>query len=539
MDQAVEQLKEFLRQCIKYRFWISLSVAALFAIIAYFLGSSPIQAKADQQTKTITQAANDVKQFAAPGVPNDQFKPIVDEKTGILTKDVNSAWKQLYSRQVPLFTWPKTVQQRFREWGPKWPENVAESAVELAKVDYIEAYPEYVDEVYRVFHPFDYETGTGIVAAPSKEALLRPLVFDPTKLPGLGVIWAGQERLWIQRTVLEVVAQVNKKAKDWDSAIIKQINLMEVGNPVAQDQRSIAKGEQLEESEAIKAPGSEAAEVAGAAPAGGPANSETEAMRRGAMGRAGMGGAGAVAGATESIFFVKPANDKGQYKILPIMISVLVDQDHIQDFLVELENSPMSIQVMDFELQRPASRVVKPEKGTMASLSGYGESMMGGMMRSQMGRMSPMSGYGGMMASYGSMMSRMSQQYGMMGGMGMRGMDRGLAAPARKGTDKRTTNRGEVRKEETKAVETAKGPSLFDPYFYIVEVKVYGQARFYNPPPADAEAEPSLGETAAKAAATEEPTKGDASNGEPAIKAEPAKTEPAKGAETAPVSPKT
>ena len=128
-------------------------------------------------------------------MPNDQFKPIVDEKTGVLTKDVNSAWKQLYSRQVPLFTWPKTVQQRFREWGPRWPENVAEGAVELAKVDYIEAYPEYVDEVYRVFHPFDYETGTGIVAAPSKEALLRPLVFDPTKLPELGVIWAGQERL--------------------------------------------------------------------------------------------------------------------------------------------------------------------------------------------------------------------------------------------------------------------------------------------------------------------------------------------------------
>ena len=350
MDQAVEQLKEFLRQCIKYRFWISLSVAALFAIIAYFLGSSPIQAKADQQTKAITQAANDVKQFAAPGVPNDQFKPIVDEKTGVLTKDVNSAWKQLYSRQVPLFTWPKTVQQRFREWGPRWPENVAEGAVELAKVDYIEAYPEYVDEVYRVFHPFDYETGTGIVAAPSKEALLRPLVFDPTKLPELGVIWAGQERLWIQRTVLEVVAQVNKKAKDWDSAIIKQINLMEVGNPVAQDQRSIAKGEQLEESEPIKAPGSETAAVANAAPAGGPAM-QVEAMMRGSMGRGGIGGAGAVAGATESIFFVKPANDKGQYKILPIMISVLVDQDHIQDFLVELENSPMAIQVMDFELQ--------------------------------------------------------------------------------------------------------------------------------------------------------------------------------------------
>src|SRR5208337_3047499 len=553
MDQAVEQLKEFLRQCIKYRFWISLSVAALFAIIAYFLGSSPIQAKADKQTQAINQAAKDVKQFAAPGVPNDQYKPIVDEKTEVLTKDVDSAWKKLYSRQAPLLTWPKTVQQRFREWGRKCPTNVAEGAVELAKVDYIEAYPEYVDEVYRVLHAFDYETGTGIVAAPPKEVLLRPQVFDPTKLPELGTIWASQERLWIQRTVLEVVAQVNKKAKDWDSAIVKQINVLEVGDPVAQDQRSIAKGEQLEESEAIKAPGSEAAEET---PAGGSGGNSPESLMRGYMGRGGKGGAGAVAGATESIFFIKPANDKGQYKILPILLSVLVDQDHIQDLLVEMENSPMAIQVMDFELQRPTSRVVKPEKGTMANFpTGYGDAMMGGMMRNQMRQMGSMSGYGGMM---GSMMSRMREQYAM-GGMGRRmgGMG-GPPTAARKGTDKRTTNRGEVRKEETKAVETAKGPSLFDPHYDIVEVKVYGQARFYNPPPADAETEPSLGETAAKAAESGEPVKGDASSGEPAIKAEPAKTEPAKaepvktepakaepaktepakGAETNPVTPK-
>jgi hypothetical protein len=528
----MDQVKEFLRQCIKYRFWISLSVAALFAIIAYFVGSSPVQAKADQQTKTITQAANDVKQFASPGIPNDQYKPIVDEKTQVLTKDVNSAWKQLYSRQAPLLSWPETVQQRFREWGRKWPEKVAEGAVELAKVDYIEAYPKYVEEVYRVFKPFDYEKGEGIVSAPPKEALLRPQVFDPTKLPELGKIWAGQERLWIQRTVLEVVAQVNKKAKDWDSAIVKQINILEVGNPVAQDQRSIAKGEQLEESEAIKAPGSEDAETAEAPAAGGGMGGGMEMMMRGAMGRGmgSMGGGGALAGATENIYFVKPENDKGQYKILPIMMSVLIDQDHIQDLLVELENSPMSIQVMDFELQRPSSRVTKPEKGSIASFSGYGESMMGGMMRGAMGgRMGgegSMSGYGGMMSGYGSMMSRMmSGSRGAMSGMGM-GMGMGPAAPSRQGTDKRTTDRGKVRKEETKAVETAKNPSLFDPYFDIVEVKVYGQARFYNPPPADAETEPSLGDTAAKAASDNEPAKGDATTAEPA-KTEPAKTQPA------------
>ena len=187
-----------------------------------------------------------MKQFTSPGIPNDQYKPIVVEKTDVLNKDINSAWKQLYDRQVTLLTWPKSVHERFSTWGRQWPENVAESAVQIAIDDYIHAYDEYVDSVYKVFSPFDAATGNGIVWAPPKEALLRPALFDSTKPPELSAIWDAQERLWIQRTLLEVVAQVNKKAKDWDSAIIKQINDLEVGTLVAQDQRSLAKGEPTE-----------------------------------------------------------------------------------------------------------------------------------------------------------------------------------------------------------------------------------------------------------------------------------------------------
>ena len=480
--------------------------------------------------------------------PNDQYKPIVDEKTTVLTKDVNTAWKDLYKRQAPLLTWPDTVQERFRKWGRKWPENTAENAVQVAIVDYIEAYPKYVSEVYKTFHPFDYETGKGVVSAPPEEALLRPAAFDTNKLPELGKVWAAQERLWIQRTALEVVAQVNKNAKDWDSAIIKQINMLEVGSNIAQDQRSLAKGETLEEAEAIKAPGSETAETA-PADAGGMGQHDAvddgrTPGRYGAMGGGMMGGA---TGNAESIFFVKPENDKGQYKILPILMSVLIDQDRIQDFLVELENSPMSIQVMDFEMQRPETRVTKPEKGAETSFAGYGGMMGGGgygaMMQSMMmggGRRGGglgMSGYGGGASNYGTMMQSMMRGgmgYGnMMGGMG------GGAAAARKGTDKRSVDRGKKREDEIKAAETSKGLSLFDPYFNIVEVKIYGQARFYNAPPADAEGEASPGEVTAETPKSEpaaEPAKSDAAaKAEPAktpeakpAKAEPAKTEPAK-----------
>ena len=413
-QDATEQAKEFLRQVIKYRFWISICIAALFATIAYFMGSAPVKAKAVKEIADIKAAESGVKKFANGG-PTDAYKPIVEEKTQIVTKDVNKAWKELYDRQAPLLTWPETA-NRFQKWGRKWPETEDSGRVQVAFIDYGHAYPAYVEMVYRTFNPFDYETGKGIVAAPSKEALLRPAQFNDEDKPDLGKIWSAQERLWIQRTVLEVIAQVNKKATDWDSAYIKEIEALEVGNPTAQDQRSLANAEELKKAEEILAPGqASAAEAEAAAPAGGMMGNMGAAAgmgRRGgmmggmgAMGGMGERGGGGGAGAKydDTIYYITPANDKGQFKILPILVTVLIDQDHVQNFLVELENSPMSIQVMDFELARPSSRVVKPEKGDAPA--GGGMMMMGGGMG---GMMRSMMGNGGQMA-FGGMMGQMRQ----------------------------------------------------------------------------------------------------------------------------------
>src|SRR5262249_14485768 len=152
-----------------------------------------------------------------------------------------------------------------------------------------------------------YETGAGIVAAPTKEALLRPAIFQVEHPPELGKVWASQERLWIQRTLLDVVAQVNNhaNAKDWDSAIIKEIKRLEVANPMAQDQPSLAKSEQREQAPGIYAPGQEPQAEDTAGPGGGGAGmmggmgGMMEAMMGGKRGREMMGGmgSGAPAGA--------------------------------------------------------------------------------------------------------------------------------------------------------------------------------------------------------------------------------------------------
>jgi hypothetical protein len=513
-QDAMEQVKEVVRQIIKYRFWISVGVAALFGLIAYAVGSGPVRDQFKKESDTITAAEKTVKQYNAPGIPTKEYEPIVVEKTGVLTGDVNAAWRTLYTRQAPLLTWPDTVQERFRKWGRKWPEDEDSSRVILAQIDYIKAYPEYVDAVYKTFKPFDYQTGEGIVVAAPKEVLLRPAVFSDEKVPGLGKIWAAQERLWIQHTLLEVIKQVNKNAKDWGSAIIRQIETLEVGSSIAQDQRSLAKNEELEEAKNILAPGETEETAETAAAPGGMVSGMTSGMARMMSGRGQMGGAmggmmsggAAAAQDPQTIYYVKGENDQ-QFKKLPVMISVLIDQDRVQDFLVELENSPMSIQVMDFELQRPTARVTKPEKGSTQFGGMMGE-MGGMMMMSGMGRMGGamggrgMAGYGGMMGSaQAQMMMRGMAGMGRMGGAmgGMAGMGRmGGAVAERKGTDVRKVNRAEDRKKQEEQASKAKGPSFFDPYFDIVQVTVYGQARFFvPPPPADPAQVPSPGETAA------------------------------------------
>jgi hypothetical protein len=531
---ANEQVKEILRQLIKHRFWIAVGFASLFAVIAYFMGSGPVQAKAKEEIGKITNAEKGVKAYNSTAKPTGDYKPIVEEKTVILGKDVNKAWKELYDRQKDLLTWPEISRDSIAKWGREYPKDVDNGRVQIAIVNYIEAYPAYVDMVYKTFNPFDYETGKGVVAAPPKEVLLRPAPFavEGTKLPTLGKIWAAQERLWVQRTMLDVIRKVNKDAKDWDAAILKEITVLEVGNSTAQDQRSLAKGEALTEAPDVLSPEQEAAAAASATDSGGGGGggggqmASRMAMMGGMMG----GGAGPAAKADNSIYYITPADDKGQYKILPVMMTVLVEQDRVQDLLVEMENSPMSIQVKDLELERPSSQVKKPEKGD--SNAGMGMMMGMGMMRGRFGGMASqmneqmMRMSGSQMGMRGMMAGQAAQRGGMGMGMGMMGP----ATPERKGVDVRNVDREAERKKKEKELEERKGPSLFDPYFNIVQVTVYGQARFYNHPPAEAEGETpqSPGEAAAA-----EPGKAEAPAEKKAEAPAPdAKAQPAAGAPT-------
>lgn len=244
----MDQLKDFLRQCVKYRFWIAIGVALLVPIIGYFVGAGAI-VKATTTREGRSSRRRPRSPSTTPGVVNAQYQPIASQKKEVLTKDVDATWRKLFALQEPLLRWPEDVEARFRKWGRKFPNDVDRGQVQATINDYTLAYPTFVNKVYKIFKPFNFDTGElEFVVAPEESVLLRPAPFSPDALPELGKVWAEQERIWVVTALLDVVAKVNDsvKAKDWDeTAIVKQINLVEVGSKEDQDQKSIAKNETL------------------------------------------------------------------------------------------------------------------------------------------------------------------------------------------------------------------------------------------------------------------------------------------------------
>src|SRR5262249_11047636 len=156
----------------------------------------------------------------------------------------------------------------------------------------------------------------------------------------------------------------------------------------------------------------------------------------------------------DSVFYIK--NDSTQFKVLPFQMSVLIEQDRIQDLLVELENSPMAIQVMEIEMSKPQTRVVKPVKGQSIMYGEYsGVQMMPG---------------GAGMEAFGMRRSYMPMP-GAPGGM--------LGAPSGGRDVRGQMKRSEKDKLVAEALKKATGVTIHDPHFNIVEVTVYGQTRFY------------------------------------------------------------
>ena len=529
----MDQVKEYLRIAVKYRFWILVVIAGLMPAIAYAVGAGGIEEAAKKAGDTVTSSYENVKKYANDPAPvNAQYTPIVDAKTGVLEDDVNASWRTLFSRQAPLLTWPEEVVDRIPAWKREWPEGTDPRVVRKAVLDYIETYDPYIEDVYMTFNPFDYETGEGIVATPEQDALLHPPAFSRNKPPSLGKIWDTQQRLWVQKSVLQVIADINKKAgaQTWAAAPVKELLALEVADQGALDQKSKAEGVAMTEAPDVLSPAEQAAADASeaeseSAPGGGQESGQMQQMMRGRGGVAGgsasmggmMGGGASTRGAPQPFMILGDENtDTSQAFVVPIYLSVYIEQEKINDLLVEFQNSPFNIEVLDVAISKPAPHSVKkPVKGKapagMGGMMGGGgsmyamqsrgssSSMMEQMMSSGVGSqsMQQMMQSRGSTPSYGMGGSQQAQMRGRSGGTA--GMGMGSSAPTKaplpenKAVDVgqqtlaeriKAQKAAEEKPEDGESVESQTDTTGPDPYYTVVKVDIWGRGRFYMQPPA-------------------------------------------------------
>ncbi len=492
----MDQVKEYLKLAIKYRFWIAVGISCLLPLIGYLAASGAIRTEAATKKTTIEGADKEVQKYASGKLPNAQYAPMVKERHTVLDGDVNAAWRFLFNRQAPILAWPDKVTDRFPGWGRKWPAGVDANAVQQAIYDYVTVYDDQVQAVYKVITPFDYESGEGVITAPPLAELLHPTEFDPNKLPtDLSIIWNAQEKLWVQRAMLEVVAKMNEKAKTWDDAPIKQLNNLVVANVGAQDQKSAITGELIDQRPPILAPGAPPPAASSTGGGGSQSNAMMDAaksgstqmnkMRGSSLGAGGGMGMGGMGSSTEgpsddgSVKFIK--SKYKQFEIVPVYISVMIEQDRIHEFLILLEESPMAIKVKEFEQLVPDPPLQKPEKGQGPVGGGGGMGGVGGMsgmaMRGAKGGF--MRGGGDEVTGPGSGRSGGPQP----SSVGPGGVGSGNATKnANRIAAKKNQDPKREREERLKKAEEAAPTLVFDPYFNVVQLEIYGQARLFNRP---------------------------------------------------------
>ncbi len=142
-EDAAEQVKEVLRQVIKYRFWIAVGFAALFAVIAYFMGSGPVQAKATTEKTKIIKAEKDVRGLLGH---EQAHRPLQADRRGE-DRDRHQGRQQGLEGAVrppgPAADLARDRPGSVQQVGPQVAgERGRRQASTLAIVDYIIAYPD-------------------------------------------------------------------------------------------------------------------------------------------------------------------------------------------------------------------------------------------------------------------------------------------------------------------------------------------------------------------------------------------------------------
>lgn len=401
----MDQVRAFLKQLVKYHFWILSVLVLIIATVCWTMASSSLDAKFSQRKSTIDGAFSSMTSLKQQATcPNPEVNKVNQEKVDEQTKIVMDVWKDLYQRQRDeVLKWPKELGDQFiqdieklkflapinnamRSNYRNYIEKRFDGLVDIVKAQKMDAaagggYPGGFGEGGRGGYGRGFEGGPPMAQPPGlgvpgedmnylvqwlDQNNLRAKLDFTAALPTANQVWVTQEDLWVYETLLNVIAKTNKarNATRPDNTAVRAILTLEVGR--ASSSSTMGSSGQVLMPQGTGGSGmgrggefgGEMGGELGMTDRGG----EMAMMERGGEGfgmegtdMMGMGTDGATADA--AVLAYRYLDDTGQpladgsgslgaeYRQLPIYMSLMMDQRWIPHLLIECANAALPIEV--------------------------------------------------------------------------------------------------------------------------------------------------------------------------------------------------
>jgi len=219
-----------------YGFWVVLGLVVVLAIASYFVATAPIQEKIVGTQDLLEKTSKDIGPYARKKIPNNKNIERVTAEQKDVSAEVNELRRRQREPQARASIWMKPVHARIQTPTPKSLD------VTVRSIFASSFWPE-LGRLYR-------ESGAMGEHNPEGKFRMYEGVLEP---PGWARDWAAaeepedrvvpteqecrraQENLWIYRTLMKIINEANADAKGFHDAVVKQVDLIEIGTDAAAD----------------------------------------------------------------------------------------------------------------------------------------------------------------------------------------------------------------------------------------------------------------------------------------------------------------
>lgn len=209
-----------LKPVLTYSFWIVFVIALLVPVVGWWSTTSALE----QETESRISTLNGLNVPPADS-PNDTWSKQLGQRKDVLRTEYEQARWQLWNAQQDLKTWPPIVQKYVKGLGHREPIR----DITASGIYYRESYEDEVEKVVAIVDPYDPQTEAGklVIAPKSMPHLFLPQQEWNPYAPS-DDIWSAQEDVWLMRSIMKAIANVNASAENIAEAPVREITKLEL-----------------------------------------------------------------------------------------------------------------------------------------------------------------------------------------------------------------------------------------------------------------------------------------------------------------------